>query len=212
MFTGLIEEIGKVKDISLNEVSNISIYCPLTTKKASLGDSIAVNGVCLTVSKIFSDYLVFNAVKETVTVTNLSELKAGNTVNLETALTLSKSIGGHFVSGHIDGVGKIIKTETIGTSKEITFEIDKEILKYVVNKGSIAIDGISLTVATVTNSIFKIAIIPHTLKSTILMNKKIGDKVNIETDILGKYVEKLLLNNNNSNKGLMTLLGESGYL
>ena len=176
----------------------------MTAPKCALGDSVAVNGVCLTVTKINNDYLSFNAVRETIDRTDFSELRAGAEVNLETALTLSKPIGGHLVSGHIDGIARISQIDNIGDSKEITFVADKNILKYIVEKGSVCIDGVSLTVASVNSECFKIAVIPHTLENTILKNKKVGSLVNIECDIIGKYVEKMI--NKEEKKSLADLL------
>ena len=204
MFTGIVEEIGIISSVKPGRVYDIVIKCPVTAPKCALGDSVAVNGVCLTVTKINNDYLSFNAVRETIDRTDFSELRAGAEVNLETALTLNKPIGGHLVSGHIDGIARISQTENIGDSKEITFVADKNILKYIVEKGSVCIDGVSLTVASVNSECFKIAVIPHTLENTILKNKKNGSLVNIECDIIGKYVEKMV--NKEEKKSLADLL------
>lgn len=204
MFTGLVEEIGTVKEIKPGRVYDIAIKCPQTAPKCALGDSVAVNGVCLTVTEIKGHVLFFNAVRETIDRTDFSELRAGAEVNLETALTLSKPLGGHIVSGHIDGIARISQTENIGDSKEITFVADKNILKYIVEKGSVCIDGVSLTVASVSSEYFKIAVIPHTLENTILKNKNVGSLVNIECDIIGKYVEKMI--NKEEKKSLADLL------
>lgn len=209
MFTGIVEEIGEIKTINQGQVIELVIDCPITSKKANLGDSISVNGVCLTVTKINNDLLSFNAVRETMERTCFREFRVGTKVNLETALTLNKFIGGHLVSGHIDGIGKISNIVNIGDSKEITFVTDKNILKYIVEKGSVCIDGISLTVASVNSESFKIAVIPHTLNNTILNYKNIGSNVNIENDIIGKYVERLL--NKDNEKSLMDLLTEGGF-
>ena len=206
MFTGIVEEIGKIISLKPGEVFNIVIKAPITAPKCSLGDSVAVNGVCLTVTEINGENLSFNAVRETISRTCFSYFRVGTEVNLETALTLSKFIGGHLVSGHIDGTGRISKIVNIGDSKEITVACDKNILKYVVEKGSVCIDGIGLTVASCQSDNFKIAVIPHTLKETILKNKNIGSVVNIECDIIGKYVEKLV--NKDSKKSLLDMLNE----
>ena len=147
--------------------------------------------------------------RETINRTSLKELKVGNEVNLETALTLSKPIGGHLVSGHIDGVGLISNILNVGDSKEITFSTGKDILKYIIEKGSVCIDGISLTVASVSSDSFKVALIPHTLENTALKNKGIGALVNIECDIIGKYVEKLV--SGKEKKSLLELLKEEGF-
>ena len=209
MFTGIVEEIGKIASINVGVVYDLIIKCPITAPKCSIGDSVAVNGICLTVTKIKGDLLSFNAVRETISRTSLKELKVGSEINLETALTLSKPIGGHLVSGHIDGVGLISNILNVGDSKEITFSAGKDILKYIIEKGSVCIDGISLTVASVSSDSFKVAFIPHTLENTSLKSKGIGSNVNIECDIIGKYVEKLL--NKSSEKSLIDLFKENGF-
>ena len=157
-----------------------------------LGDSVAVNGTCLTVSSF--DNKIFNAdvTQETLNRTNLGSLKNGSKVNLERAMTLSGRFGGHIVSGHIDGVGSIKSMKKDDNAIILTIEVPKNLMKYIVEKGSVAVDGISLTVAGLTDNTFSIAVIPHTLKETVLYYKKEGDKVNIENDVIGKYVERLL--------------------
>ena len=170
-----------------------------------LGDSVAVNGTCLTVSSF--DNKIFNAdvTQETLNRTNLGSLKNGSKVNLERAMTLSGRFGGHIVSGHIDGVGSI---KSMNNAIILTIEVPKHLMKYIVEKGSVAVDGISLTVASLTDNSFSIAVIPHTLKETVLYYKKEGDKVNIENDVIGKYVERLLTfkeDNNDSKKSNITM-------
>ena len=209
MFTGIIEEVGVIKTLKAGQVYDIVIKCPKTAEKVNLGDSVAVNGICLTVTKIEGDFLSYNAVNETVNRTAFRTLRAGEPVNLETALTLSKPIGGHLVSGHIDGVASILNIIDIGSSKEITFGAQDNILKYIVEKGSVCIDGVSLTVASVNSDNFKVALIPHTLENTALKNKSMGALVNIECDIIGKYVEKLV--SGKEKKSLLELLKEEGF-
>lgn len=210
MFTGLIEEVGKVKSILSSAVYKIHVNCPVISQQVIIGDSVAVCGTCLTVTEINGNVLVFDAVDETIKKTILKDIKIGADVNLETSLTLSKPIGGHFVSGHVDGVGLITKIINIGNSKEILIHSDSDVLRLIVKKGSVAIDGISLTVADVYESEFKIALIPHTLGVTTLSNKCVGDRVNIETDILGKYIEKLI-NKNTGDTNILNTLKENGF-
>ena len=161
-------------------------------EETKLGDSICTNGVCLTVTDINDHSFQADVMTETLLRSNLGNLTLGSEVNLERALTLSSRLGGHIVSGHIDGVGKIVSLKRIDNSIEVTIEAKLSILKYIIEKGSITIDGISLTVTYVDNKAFKVCIIPHTGENTILLKKKVGESVNLECDILGKYVEKLL--------------------
>ncbi len=210
MFTGLIEIQGTVT--SVKETGNgigLSIK-PLSAYELVLGDSIAVNGVCLTVTK-HNGEISFDVSPETMRSTNLGELKNGNSVNLERALRLSDRLGGHIVSGHVDNVGSIREIRNAGEYTFYKFDTTKDILKYVVKKGSIAIDGISLTVVDIDNTSFSVAIIPHTLTATNIGRKRVGDRVNLEVDIIGKYVEKLF-DKNNSDSNLMGLLKEKGFM
>jgi riboflavin synthase len=193
LFTGIIEEVGVVEKIILNEkISKISIVASEVLKETKIGDSIATNGVCLTVTAINKNGYEADVMGETIKRSNLGKLKMGSKVNLERALTLNSRLGGHMVSGHIDGVGQIINIEKKDIATWYTINVPAEILKYVVEKGSIAIDGISLTVAYVDSNCFKVSIIPHTGEETTLSSKKVFDDVNIECDVMGKYVEKLL--------------------
>ena len=193
MFTGIVEEIGYIKEIySGNGFGWIEVKCKNVLQETILGDSIAVNGICLTVSEINDDYFKADVMGETLEKTNLGILKHGDKVNLERALTLQKRLGGHIVSGHIDGIGKIVNIDKKDDGTWFTINADKDILKYIIRKGSISIDGISLTVAHVDDEVFKVSVIPHTLENTILSYKSVGSKVNLENDLIGKYVEKLL--------------------
>lgn len=193
MFTGIVEEVGVIKQIkNMGNSSKIIINCDKVLKETKIGDSICTNGVCLTVTDISKDTFEADVMLETIKKTNLNSLKIGDIVNLERALSLNSRLGGHLVSGHIDGVGYIKNIQREDNSILITIKTSLNILKYIVYKGSITIDGISLTVAYIDESMFKVSIIPHTYKQTILSNKKIGDSVNLECDIVGKYVEKLL--------------------
>lgn len=216
MFTGIIEEMGIVKSIKSKV---ITIEANKIFDDLKLGDSVAVNGTCLTVSSFEgkTSPKIFNAdiTSETLSRTNLGDLKSGFKVNLERALTLNGRLGGHIVSGHIDGVGIIKNISKNAEDIELTIEVPPNLIKYIIEKGSVAVDGISLTVAKVNKNYFSIAIIPHTLKETILYYKKAGDKVNIENDIIGKYVEKLLsfnnINNNKNSNINMEFLIKNGF-
>lgn len=193
MFTGIIEEIGVIKKITKGVNSEkLLIQCNKVLEETKLGDSICTNGVCLTVTDINDHSFQADVMTETLLRSNLGNLTLGSEVNLERALTLSSRLGGHIVSGHIDGVGKIVSLKRIDNSIEVTIEAKLSILKYIIEKGSITIDGISLTVTYVDNKAFKVCIIPHTGENTILLKKKVGESVNLECDILGKYVEMLL--------------------
>lgn len=193
MFTGIIEEIGKV--ISLERSPNNSKLKIMATKVLQdtvIGDSIAVNGVCLTVTDMGSNYFIADIMDETYRRSNLGNLRKGSFINLERALTLKSRLGGHIVSGHIDGTGKIEKTYKEDIATWVVISTSRQLLKYIVEKGSIAIDGISLTVAYVSSECFKVSIIPHTGDETTLLSKKVGDIVNLECDIIGKYIEKFI--------------------
>ena len=193
MFTGIIEELGVIKKITKGVNSEkLLIQCNKVLEETKLGDSICTNGVCLTVTDINDHSFQADVMTETLLRSNLGNLTLGSEVNLERALTLSSRLGGHIVSGHIDGVGKIVSLKRIDNSIEVTIEAKLSILKYIIEKGSITIDGISLTVTYVDNKAFKVCIIPHTGENTILLKKKVGESVNLECDILGKYVERLL--------------------
>lgn len=191
MFTGIVEEVGSLKEISLGSgFGNIEINASKVLEETKIGDSIAVNGVCLTVNKLNDNSFVADIMGETLNRTNLGKLKTGDNVNLERALKLSDRLGGHIVSGHIDGKGKIVSIDHKEDGTWFTISADKEILKYIIFKGSIAIDGISLTVAYVDNEVFKVSVIPHTLNNTILAYKIEGSEVNLENDLVGKYIER----------------------
>jgi riboflavin synthase len=193
LFTGLIEEIGKVKSvIKSTKSAKIIINSKKVLEEVKIGDSISTNGVCLTVTEYGSNYFTVDVMAETMRRSNLSTLSNGDSVNLERALRLGDRLGGHIVSGHIDGIGSISNFENEDNAVWITIDASVELLKYIVEKGSIAIDGVSLTVAYVDEKAFKVSIIPHTKEVTILLTKKVGDIVNLECDMLGKYVEKLM--------------------
>ena len=193
MFTGIVEEIGEIKGIKRGEKSSVLVVkANKVLDKSKLGDSICTNGVCLTVTNINRDTFEADVMAETLRKSNLGNLSIGSKVNLERALSLETRLGGHIVSGHIDGIGEVISLVKEDNATWVSVKAEPELLKYIVYKGSIAIDGISLTVAYVDNEIFKVSIIPHTGEETILLKKKCGDTVNLECDVIGKYVEKLL--------------------
>lgn len=193
MFTGLVEEIGKIESIAKSTKSaKITIKANKVLEDVKLGDSICTNGVCLTVTSFESNKFTVDVMAETMRRSNLENISIGAKVNLERALRVGDRLGGHIVSGHIDGIGQIKNYEQEDNAVWVTIETSKEILKYVVQKGSIAIDGVSLTVAYVDENIFKVSIIPHTKDMTTLLRKKIGDVVNLECDMVGKYIEKFL--------------------
>ena len=190
MFTGIIEEIGTVKQLVPGKVSyRLTVSAGKVLEGTQVGDSIATNGICLTVTAIHGN----NFDAETVRRTNFSSLHAGSRVNLERALTPMSRLGGHIVSGHIDGTGTISDMTREDNAVWVTVQTKPDLLKYMIEKGSIAIDGVSLTIAYVDDSCFKVSVIPHTGEETILLKKKPGDTVNLECDLIGKYVEKLLL-------------------
>lgn len=211
MFTGIIEEIGTVKEFTNNgSTAFITIECnkilegnnhsPLThlpLHHSLIGDSIAIEGVCQTVTKFDKNSFSAQVSAETLNVTTFANLKKGQQINLERALTLNSRLGGHIVTGHVDGLGKIKNIQKLSDFYNIKFEVEKDLYKYIAKKGSIAINGISLTIANVASNGFEIAVIPHTFENTTLKNLKTGDFVNIECDILAKYVEKLLSTDNN---------------
>lgn len=188
MFTGIIEEVGALERLAGGE---IAIRAKKVLEDVALGDSIAVNGICLTVTHFDAAHFVADVMPETVRRTSLAELKRGSRVNLERALTLRSRLGGHIVSGHIDGAGTIAAMQEEGNAVLLTVRASTSILRYIVEKGSVALDGISLTVAHVGAADFTVSLIPHTREITNLREKRMGSRLNIETDILGKYVEKL---------------------
>lgn len=192
MFTGIIEEIGVIESIRKGVNSAVlEIRAKTILSDLKIGDSVAVNGVCLTATTVGSNGFTADVMHETISRSGLSSLKKGSRVNLERAMSANGRFGGHIVSGHIDGTGVISRITKDDNAIWFTVNASERILRYIVEKGSVAIDGISLTVARVDNHSFSISAIPHTVKATILNEKKIGDEVNLENDIIGKYVEKL---------------------
>lgn len=195
MFTGIIEEMGSIAAIQKGSKSfRITLNCRKVLADAKMGDSIAVNGVCLTVSGLTGSSFSADVMAETVRRSALGDLKVGSRVNLERAMLAGGRFGGHIVSGHIDGTGRIREFKKEDNAVWVTIETEPKLLRYIVEKGSIAIDGISLTVADLSQDAFKVSVIPHTRAETTLLLKNAGDRVNLENDIIGKYVERLLYN------------------
>ena len=193
MFTGIIEEVGEIQSIKKGANSAvITIKASTVLGDLHLGDSVALNGVCLTAVSIGKNNYSVDVMHETLRRTNLGELKSGSKVNLERAMAANGRFGGHIVAGHVDGTGQITEKKRDDNAVWIRVEAPPEVRRYVVEKGSVTIDGISLTVAAVTAHDFSVSVIPHTAEVTTLGSKKEGDIVNLETDIIGKYVEKLL--------------------
>ena len=217
MFTGIVEEIGSIENIkNAGESAMISIRASKVLEGTLVGDSIAVNGICLTVTSIRDKIFTADVMAETMRRSSLKSVKKGSRVNLERAMSLDRRFGGHIVTGHIDGTGFIKSLKKEENAIWVEIEADFDILKLIVEKGSIAIDGISLTVAGLNDKTFSVSVIPHTGEETILLEKKPGDVVNLENDIIGKYVEKLLtLSNNGMGKKEsldMNFLAENGFL
>ena len=190
MFTGIIEKIGVVESIKVNNNSFV-LEIKINNTNYALGDSVCVNGVCLTVDKVTSETYSFSVSPETNNITNLKYLKKDSYVNIEASLTINKLISGHIVQGHIDTTSKVVEIEKKDDSWFIKFSIDLKYSKYLIKKGSISVDGVSLTVNDVSKDEFNVMIIPHTYQNTIFKNYKVGTIVNIEIDILAKYIEKL---------------------
>lgn len=214
MFTGIVEEIGKVKSVQRSGSSSfIEIEAKKVLEGTQIGDSIAVNGVCLTVTQLSNTHFRADVMNETLDRSSLGSLNSGCPVDLERAMAANGRFGGHIVSGHIDGTGTISDITSDGIAVWYTVSASSDILRYIVEKGSVAIDGISLTVAKVTDSSFSVSIIPHTAAQTVLGTKKVGDIVNLENDIIGKYVEKLMKPTEIPSKSNITMefLAKNGF-
>jgi len=212
MFTGLIEEIGTIENIrQIGSGVRLCIRCAKVLDDLKIDDSICVNGTCLTVVKVEPEYFEADAVAETISRTNLRFLRNGALANLERALRLADRLGGHLVQGHVDGTGKIIQFQKQTNDNVLVIEIPAELTPYVIQKGSIAIDGVSLTIAGVQDKYITLAIIPHTLEQTTLKLKNAGDFVNIEVDLIGKYIYKFVQPFKQPEKLTMNWLTELGY-
>ena len=208
MFTGIVEEVGTVKAVTDR---NITVKCASVLNGTKIGDSIAVNGICLTVTEISENAFTADVSEETFKVSALNCLKTGSYVNLERALKADGRFGGHIVSGHIDGVAKIKTITPQNGFFNLEIELQENESRYVIRKGSIAINGISLTIADVMNNIVMIAVIPHTYENTCLKYLKNGDYVNIEVDIFAKYVEKFLSTSDNRSRINLDFLQRNGF-
>jgi len=210
MFTGIVEEIGIIKQISKSGHSiKLTISCHLVLEATKIGDSISTDGVCLTVTSIGMDYFEADLMPETVRMSGFSKKKIGAKVNLERAMRLGDRFGGHMVSGHIDGLGYIKRYIRDEIAYRITISCGLELLKYMIPKGSITVDGISLTIVSVGSSDFEISIIPQTQDDTTLMKKEVGESVNLETDMVSKYIERLMSKSGGINEDFLT---ENGFM
>jgi riboflavin synthase len=213
MFTGLIEEIGTISTITqISGGKRLRIEASKILDDLKVDDSVAINGVCLTAIKIDGTGFWAEAVGVTLDKTTLNKMYKGRLVNLERAVRLSDRLGGHMVQGHVNGIGTIAKIEKLGDNYSLEVSVPDKLTKYLIDEGSIAVDGISLTIATLINSKVGLSIIPHTWNNTNLIKMNIGDKVNIETDVIAKYIEKLITKNENSNDKFSDLwFKKNGY-
>jgi riboflavin synthase len=215
MFTGLIEDIGSVRDIRIGaEQAVLSVTTSLPMAELKLGESVAINGVCLTVTTFGNGHFSADVSPETLTCSSLGELKPGSPVNLERALKLSDRLGGHLVTGHVDGMAEVVERRLDGNAWRFSFKAGPELCALLVDKGSVAVDGISLTVNEVAAETFSLAVIPHTLEMTNLKERKVGDQVNVETDLIGKYIAKFTGNAGAKKQQGVTLdtLAKHGFL
>ena len=212
MFTGIVEEIGTIKSfIKQSNGADLVIEAKKVLEDTKLGDSICVNGVCQTVTELGTDFFAVKLSDETLNITTFSNIKTGDKVNLERALTLNTRLGGHLVSGHVENIAKLVEIKKLTDFYNMKFLFDENLLKYVIYKGSITINGISLTVSNISSNIIEVALIPHTFENTTMKYLKQGDSVNIETDIIAKYVENMLNKSNQSSKIDMNFLVENGF-
>jgi riboflavin synthase len=217
VFTGIIEEIGRIQELRfLSQGATITIGAGTVTSDLKIGDSIAVNGVCLTATRIGSSAFVCDISAETLRVSSFKQARQGSLVNLERSLKVGDRLGGHFVLGHVDGIGRLISKTSSGEGFELSFDFPRELERYLVHKGSIAVHGISLTISSLSKGIFSVAVIPHTFEATNLGQMSIGDSVNLEVDILGKYFERFfqlgLKQNESSGSGLTSeYLRDQGF-
>jgi len=193
MFTGIVREVGRVVDVeAVNAGATLRIAAPETAARTAVGDSVAIGGVCLTAESVEGETMRFHAVPETLSRSNLGGLQAGDGVNVEPALRAGEPLGGHIVQGHVDGLGSVRAVEQAGDGTRVSFDAPPELLGYLVEKGSVTVDGVSLTVAGLEDDVFAVALIPHTLSVTTLGALAPGAQVNLEVDVLAKYVERLV--------------------
>ena len=216
MFTGIIQAVGKIKGIEQQQgdVRLTVGTADLDLSDAQLGDSIAVNGVCLTAIELMPEQFVADVSNETLSATTMGDVTVGSPVNLECALQAQTRLGGHLVSGHVDGVGRVIERKADARSIRFSFSLPKDLARYVAQKGSICIDGISLTVNKVDDSSFSVNIVPHTLEMTTLGYREVGDAVNLEVDVIARYLERLMLgeSKNPASVNYKKLLEDSGFV
>jgi riboflavin synthase len=192
VFTGLVEEVGRVTRLEAGEMARLSVSARRVLEGTGAGDSVSVNGVCLTVNEVYPGMLVFYAMPETLRRSALGDLAEGSAVNLERALSPAGRFGGHMVQGHVDGVGEVLEVRPEGEAEIWAFRAPESVLRYVVEKGSICVEGISLTVVSVRDGSFTVSILPQTRANTNLGELGVGDAVNLEADVIAKYVERLL--------------------
>ena len=214
MFTGIIEHLGKVTQIKKQADSAVIVVdIAQMSKDVNSGDSIAINGACLTVTHIKGSEVSFDVSTETLSKTTIGKLKASDKVNVESSLRIGDKLGGHFVTGHVDGVGAISRKESETGQCTMWFSVSKELANMMIKKGSVAVDGISLTIVELEEKSFSVALIPYTLEETSLGFKKVGQKVNIETDMLGKWVKRILVTDDKAVSGITEeMLKEKGFL
>jgi len=213
MFTGIIEELGTVRSVEVRgEGARLTVEAPGIVAGARRGDSVAVNGVCLTITERTETAFAADVMAETMAKTNLGQLRRGARVNLERALRLGDRLGGHLVTGHVDGVGTITGRERVGIATVVTIRAPQEVVRYLIPKGSVAVDGISLTVVEVRGDAFTVSIIPHTAAVTTLGFKQPGDTVNLEADVIGKYVARFLRREEGGQGITLDFLARSGFL
>lgn len=213
MFTGIIEEIGAVKVVTRGaKSSQMTIHATRVTEDLQVGDSVSVNGVCLTVTSFNESSFTADVMPETLSRSNLGQLRVGNRVNLERALQLGGRLGGHLVSGHIDGTGRIESRTKEDNADWFRISAPNNLLKYMADKGSVAVDGISLTIVNVDRSGFTVSVIPHTLSETVLTDKKSGDLVNIECDMIAKYLERLVEQGRGNGTIDLGFLADKGFI
>jgi riboflavin synthase len=192
VFTGLVEEVGRVVSVEPGAMCRLNVGADLVLGGTRVGESVAVNGVCLTISELEGETLTFYAMPETLRRTALGDLAGGSPVNLERAMSPGRRFGGHFVQGHVDGVGEVLDVRAEGVAQIWAFRAPESVLRYTVEKGSICVDGISLTVVSVLEDSFTVSILPQTRANTNFKELKVGDRVNLEADVIAKYVERLL--------------------
>jgi riboflavin synthase len=217
VFTGIVEEVGIIQELrSMSQGATVTVRAAKVSLGLKIGDSISVNGVCLTAIRVGTEFFVSDISAETLRISSFNQAKQGSRINLERSLMVGDRLGGHFVQGHVDGVGHLVAKVASGQGFEMSFEFPRELERYLVYKGSISVNGISLTISSLSRGIFTVAVIPHTFESTNLNQLTIGDPVNLEVDILGKYFERFFqlgLKENERNAGKLTseYLKDQGY-